>query len=104
MKKAPFKVIWDNGDCIDSIDCNSIEEAKDTALTILQCWIESEFSEWEDVQPTEEEKENFDYMIYNCYVEIVEYNKETKDYDECKVLTDNDYNSIGWISFEEKEN
>lgn len=102
--RAPWKVIYDTENFCDSVDANSFEEAKETAIEILVNWVNEEldhypvdFNEW-----SEEQVENWDYFIYNCSVEIVKYNPITDEYDGYDwELSDEDAKEIGWMLYEE---
>lgn len=102
--KAPYAIFWDNGvEACGSIDCKDFEEAKDGAIEMLESWMMSEQEMWKAEIPTEEEKDHWDYMIYNAYAEVRKYNKDTDEYEEEWNIPNETLDKIGWVTFEESE-
>ena len=101
-----YKVIWDNGNCIDSThtEYHTVREAIEIAKEILHNWIFAEMERWTWNQetcfpePTLEQIDDWDYMIANCYVYIVE---KDGNYSEELELSDNDYKEVGWMEWNE---
>ena len=93
--RAPYQVVWSNENAADGFGCESYEDAKDSALTVLEGWMEEQGSQM-DYPPTQDQIDDWNYMIYNCYVVIYKYNPMTDDYDEVDGLTYEDEESIGW--------
>lgn len=96
IHKAPYKMVYDMGHTVDSTEHESFDAAKDDALGTLADWVAERKSEWESDVPTEGEKEKYNYMIQECSVEIVKYNPDTDEYDECWMPTREDEKEIGW--------
>ena len=102
--RAPYRVIWDTGDCYDGFNEETFEAAKDNALTILGEWMtqqaaessSSDFHEWSD-----EDIEKWDFMICNCSVEVMRYNALTDEYEEWWSPSYEDEKEIGWLEYEE---
>ena len=96
--RSKYIVVWSNDSCCDSenIDFDTIEEAKHYALDILTEWIVQEQAKWKGDKPTPEEIEDFNYMIYNCYVEVQEYDPDKDEYYDTECITYEDEDAIGW--------
>ncbi len=93
--RAPYQVVWSNDNATDGFGCESYEDAKDSALTVLEGWMEAQGSEM-DYPPTQEQIDDWNYMLYNWYVEIYKYNPMTDEYEEVDGLTYEDEERIGW--------
>lgn len=94
--RSPWKVIWDTDSCCDSFSAESFEEAENAALDTYILWMCQEVSEWKSEIPSEQERENWNYMIYNCDVSIAKYNPQTDEYDICKEFSEQELEDIGW--------
>lgn len=99
--RAPYLMVWDNDSGADSIECESFNEALMVAENSLVDWMFAETLCW-DVKsgPTQEQIENWDYMIYNFSVEIRKYNPHTDEYEAVKEFTDEELHSMGWDEYE----
>ena len=102
IKRSPWRVHWDTDNCCDGYDCESFKAAKESALDTLIGWAVDERSGWKSNEPTDEEKENWDYMIYNCGVAVYKYNPDTDEYEKFWHPSDEDCKSIGWVLFNEE--
>jgi len=78
-----YKMIYDGDHFIDSVVHDSLEAAICDAEETLMLWAGEETSDWKYdsekniLAPTEEQKEHWDYMIYNMGCYVVEYDPET---------------------------
>lgn len=103
IKRSEYMVMWDTDSCSDGYGCDSLEMAQDSAIETLINWMMEEQSAWKNPDaPTAEEKENWNYMIYNCGVSVAKYNKITDDYDTVWEPSDFDVDRIGWLLWEEE--
>ena len=95
--RAPWIVVWDNGECCDSVDAESFELAKCHALSILMTWMFEARDVWEDVfNPTDDELNTYNYCICESSVEVQKYNPSTDEYEEYWAPSDEDEAEIGW--------
>jgi len=101
IERAPFQMLFDTGDCVDGIDFDSFEAAKNDALDTLIEWEVQETHDWQGMNPTEEQIESWDYMIYNCSVEVREYDPSTDEYETVWEPTYEDEESVGWMPWED---
>ena len=101
IERAPFKMVYDTDHCCDSVDCDSEEEARDAALDCLHEWMAQNMSGWKHDEPSDADKEWWDYMIYNNSVYVVKYNPETDEYETVWEPSYEDEESIGWKPFED---
>ena len=107
IERAPWRMIWSNEHSCDGIDCKSFGEAKNQALDTLLEWAAEESNGWAldpetyEPLPTEEQKENWDYMFYNCYTYVEKYNPDTDEYEEYWSPSDEDLERHGLKPFYE---
>ena len=95
--RAPYKMVWDTDSYADSADYDSFEAAKSAAEDTLIEWMMWERNEWKDVfNPTDEELDDYNYMICNSSVWIEEYDPMTDEYYKIDSLTYEDERNIGW--------
>lgn len=95
--RRPFVMVWDNDSCVDGIDFDSFEAAKGDALDTLIFWMTEQRRLWGDVfAPTEDELDDYNYMIENYSVHIDRYNPNTDEYDEFWYPSYEDEEDIGW--------
>lgn len=99
IKKAKYAMIYNTPDFIDSFSCDNLEEAKSKMFDVYVDWMVEEQCRWGSDEPTEDEKEDWDYMIYNCECWIEEYNPMTDEYEICSEPTDVELEEIGWKLF-----
>lgn len=107
IARDPFIVVWSTDDCCDSYGCETMEWAKGSALDTLLEWMNEEIHDWKfspdgTPLPTQEQKDSWDYMIYNCWVEVRKYNPRTDDYDDVWEPSDDELTELGWKTFEEE--
>ena len=101
-----YKMVFDTGDCVDSIGFETFEEAQADALDTLVLWM-TEFCNHEKCsinlkEWTQKQIDEWDYMIYNCSVEVRDkerYNDE--DFGEIWEPSDEELKEIGWVLYEE---
>lgn len=108
--EEPFKrftMIYDGDSFIDGTDHETLEEALEAAKETLIFWEQCEVSDkgWQFddkgiPHPTEEQIENWDYMINNCNCWVVEKDDQGNTVEE-HYLTDEDYKEIGWQEWAE---
>ena len=96
IARDPWMVVYDGDSFTDGFGCASLDEAKDRALGILVDWAEAERMNWKTDPPTEDEIDDFDYMIYNCSVWVEKYNPDTDEYEEYWSPSYEDEKEIGW--------
>lgn len=95
--RRPFLMVWDNDSCVDGIGCDSFEAAKGDALDTLVFWMTEQRRLWDDfLAPTEDELDDYNYMIENCSVHIDRYNPNTDEYDDYWYPSYEDEEDIGW--------
>ena len=109
IHRAPFRVHWSTDTWDDGADCESFEQAKCDAEDTLVEWMTQECAEWaydlgEDgaaiPRPTQEQRESFDYMIYNCGVSVEKYIPETDCYETTWSPDENELAELGWTPFD----
>lgn len=92
--RPPYMTLWDNDSDCDGIGYDSLGAAQCSAEDILLEWMCQARAEWKDVfNPTEEELENYNYMICSCSAYVGKYNPGT---DEYKEYWWPDEDEIGW--------
>lgn len=77
---------------------DTLEDAKASALDTLIEWQTQEMAEWKSFPLSEDDLEKWDLMIYNCSVEVLEYNPQTDEYDECWEPSYEEEESVGWVT------
>lgn len=101
-----YEVVYDTDSFCDGFDTPSIEQGKYDALDLLIEW-KCQDHDWYGVRmPTEQEIEDWDYMIFNCSVEVVQYDEsEIEDgcpnYETVWEPSYEDEKSIGWLEWDE---
>ena len=95
MKKSEYMVVWNTEDCIDGIPEDSFEQAKTTALNILEEWAEDGFAIIKKESYSKEVIDGWNEMIETCWVSVHKYNHETKEYEEFCSPSDDDFERIG---------
>ena len=104
IERKPWQVVWSTEDCTDGYGCDSFDEANDSALDTLATWQAEKIAEFKDCfNPTEEEIDDYDYMIANFYVKVYKYNPNTDEYEEYWEPSYEDEKSVGWVYWEELE-
>ncbi len=94
--RKKYKLIYNTENDTDGIEYDSLEMAKDAAIEILVEWMIEEQTKWKNGEPTEEQKNDWNYMVHNCYVEVFKYNKDMDEYEEYWEPSYEDEKEIGW--------
>lgn len=95
--RHPWMMLWDNGSACDGIGYDSLEAAQGSAEDTLIEWMAQTRMEWKDMfSPTEEELEDYNYMIASCSVHIDKYDPMTDEYDEYWYPSYEDEERICW--------
>lgn len=101
IKKAPYMVCWDNGHDDGEIECRSMDQAVSIAEDTLVEWVVQETATWKSDIPTPEEIDQYNYMIYNCSVEVRSYNPNTDEYELAWEPSQADEEQLGWVELGE---
>ena len=97
IDRPRWKVLWDTADCCDSYTTQSLEQGKLDALDTLIMWMSEQRNTWADVFcPTEDELEDYNYMIFNSSVGVSRYNNMTDEYEDFWTPSDKELENIGW--------
>lgn len=105
-----YCLFFDMGDSCDGIEFDDFDEAKYEAFEILSGWICDEQGTWfcdENGKPhiSQGDIESWDCMIDDCSVYIAEWNDKYNEFFDPKgdywYPSDEDYNKIGWLYWEE---
>jgi len=96
IKRAKWRVTWDTDSCCDGYDTPSLAQGKQDALDTLIEWMCEEQSEWNSDEPTGEEAEHWNYMIYNSSAGVKRYDPDTDQYEEYWYPSDKQKEQIGW--------
>jgi hypothetical protein len=99
MDKMEYMVVWNTEDCIDGIPEEDFEEAKATALTILDEWCNDGIKILQDNDFSDEVRRGWNEMIENYWVEIQRYNPETKQYEDYWSPSDEDLERVGYFGW-----
>lgn len=98
IERAAYKMVWDTDSCCDAIGFDSFGAAKCNAEDTLIEWAMEEWFEWEG-EPTEEQKESWDYMVYNCGVHVEGYDPNTDTYKVVWSPSNEELKALGWTPF-----
>ena len=101
-----YKMVYDGDHFIDSIEYDSLEKAIASAEDTLGEWACEEMSNWKCddkgfPQPTEEQIENWDYMIYNMGVWVVPADCDGDIDNAIWTPPDELRKQIGWLLWED---
>ena len=95
--RAQYIMAFDMEDNSDGIEFDSFEAAKADAEDTLVEWMVEERNRWKNVfHPTEEELDNYNYMICNCSVWVAKYNPNTDEYETEWEPSYEDEEALGW--------
>ena len=101
ISRAPYRVHWSNEHSCDGYDCATFEDAKDSAIETLIEWQGEQISHWKDWKnPTKEELEDYEYMVFECEAFVAKYNPMTDEYEEYWYPSQEDLDAIGWCEGE----
>lgn len=79
----------------------SFEQAKCDALDVLLEWMHAERAGWDSFKPTQEQIDNWDYMIETCCVSVMRCFRDSDDYEELWEPDDAELKRIGWDYYRE---
>ena len=100
-----YRVLWDTDNCCDSFESPSFGQAKQDALDLLLEWESQEMCTWHSTRPLPDQIDDWNYMIDNCCVEVIEYDDDSDE--NCEAYhtvwepSDEDLKQIGWVYFDE---
>lgn len=104
-----FIMLYDTDSCCDGTYHETLEEALEAAKETLIFWGQCEVSDkgwnFDDKgipHPTEEQIEDWDYMIMNCGTYVIEKDDDGNTIEEY-YLSDDDLEEIGWMEWAEFE-
>lgn len=108
-----YCMIFDTDSDCAGVEFDDFEAAKSDMIDTYINWAVEEMRDWTtnakgELNPTEEQIENYDYMIDNCCCYIVEWDDELDDYedsDNAYWLPQQELDEIGyieWIHLKEK--
>lgn len=87
IERKPYKVSWETDNCCDCFYADSLKAAEYAAEDTLIEWM---------MEAQDDSDDDWNYMIYNCGVSVLEYNKETDEYEEFWSPSEADLKNIGW--------
>ena len=93
--KRKYRMVYDTDNLIDAVTFDTFDEAKDNLFATYKLWMQIEHAKWKSAEPTEEDEDDWDYMIYNCICWIEEL-QEDGEYAFCYEPTDDELKEIGW--------
>lgn len=105
--KSKWKMIFDTEHMCGGIDFDTFEAAKNDAIETYILW-QNDFMgnippvSWtESLEPmfTEEEKEDWNYMIANCFCHVDKLNEDTGEYETYWYPSDEELEEIGWREY-----
>lgn len=95
--RDPWMMCWYTDSDCDGIGFESFGAAQIDAKDTLINWMCEERGEWSDMFcPTEKELDDYNYMIYNCSVEVRKYNPDTDEYEEYWSPSWEEEEQLGW--------
>ena len=101
IKRAKWQMVWDTDSCCDGCYFDTFEAAKASAEDTLIEWEMEEVQGWTGYDPTDEQIDSWNYMIYNCSVEVRKYNPDTDEYEEYWYPSYEDVKNLGWVTWDE---
>lgn len=103
--RKPWMVIYDTDSVTDGIGCDSFEDAKDTTMELFCSWMNQERGDWKiennEYAPTDEQKDNWNYMIETCHIYVQKYNAYKDEYEDYWDPDNEGLIKIGWVMYEE---
>ena len=95
--RAPWRLVWETDDDCDGIDFNAFAQAKGNAEDLLVEWMSQTRQEWKDVwNPTDDELDDYNYMIVTCSVSVHNYDPNADEYAEFWSPTQEELEKLGW--------
>ena len=97
IERKPWVMCFDTDSFCDGIGFDSFGAAEAVAEDTLAEWMCQQRMEWKDpFHPTEEELDEYNYMICTSSVEVRKYNPKTDEYDEFWSPSYEVEEQIGW--------
>lgn len=102
---AHYRIAIDNFIDIVYVEDENItflDTARNIALNVYAGWMAEEMSEWEDINnPTDEEKEHWNFMIDDAVAYIEKYNSDTDSFEVLGEgqISEEDLIHIGWVKY-----
>ena len=102
MDKIVYTVVYDTDNFCDGFDMDDYDSAVGSALDVLMTWmLDNTDLEWhpgDDTEPTEEQRDAWNYMIENYEVFIYKHQAgtECQDQDIVWYMNPDDVERIGW--------
>lgn len=112
-KHKKYCLVFDTDSCTDGAEFDDFEAAKATMIDIYISWATDESADWKTkeennrwiLNPTEEQIEEWDYMIESCTCWIAEWNEEEKTYYDDDMnyyfLSNEECEEINWQYWDE---
>lgn len=95
--RDPWISVWDTDSCCDGRGFESFEAAKEDAIDTLVLWMVDARNEWDELfNPTDEELDDYNYMIYSSSVYVQKYDPMTDEYENYWGPSYEDEEEIGW--------
>lgn len=104
-----FCHVFDVGHSVDGVEYDDFEEAKSWAIDTLVQWVVDEQAKWPvdekgKPHPTEKQIEDWDQMIEDCCVYVVEWDEDAGDWgdvDDAWFPSHEDETNAEWLYWEE---
>lgn len=103
IERKPFRVLWETNGMCDAVEADSFEEAKSIMENTFCFWMEEEYASWKNTEPTAEDIERWNIMIYDCHQMVQKYDPNTDEYEDYWEFTDEELDSMGWKLMEPNE-
>lgn len=103
IERKPFRVLWETSGVCDADEADSFEEAKSIMENTFCFWMEEEYASWKSTEPTTENIERWNIMIYDCHQMVQKYDPNTDEYEDYWEFTDEELDSMGWKLMEPNE-
>lgn len=101
IRRKPYVMVFDMPSDCDEIEYDSLEAAQNSAEDTLCEWMAQEMATWKSDVPDQEEKDRWDYMIYNFGVSVRKYDPMTDEYFDVWEPDWNELTELGWKEFGE---
>lgn len=111
LERQPYLMVYDMGHTVDGIEFESFEAAKEDALDTLIEWQMQQIEQYKNIHGpedwpaalTQEQREDWNYMVGNCSVQVQKYNPDTDEYEDYWEPSYEDEKQVGWVYIEEME-
>ena len=109
MKHNKYCMMFDMGHTVDGNEFDNFDDAKYSAIETLIAWMAEECYFWNYDEnhvpcPNEKQIEDWDKMIHECCVYVVEWDEEAGDWEDIDDAWFPSYeveNEIGWMEWDE---